>query len=221
MTATGLATAAPSDDSLALPPPPSYPYNLGTFSLRVSTTSPEAQVWFDRGLNWTYGFHHEEAVRCFQYAIACDPNCAMAYWGIAYAGGPNYNKPWEMFDADELRAALLLCHRAASSAVRLAQDPMEAALARAIAARFPSDRAKVGNESEFLKWSRAFIDEMAQVYAAHGDSLDVAVVYADSMMMIAPWQLWDLQTGEHPCNAALTSRRSQGGLADAAGEGGA
>lgn len=192
-------------EALGLAPPPvdEYPYDLGVYSLPVTTSSPEAQRWFDYGLNWTYGFHHDEAVKCFRYAIACDSECAMAHWGAAYAAGPNYNKPWEMFDVEELRAALVLCHRASERAVELARTPVEAALASALAARFPLARAEKGNEAEFLSWSRAFIDCMKVVYAQFGDSADVAVVYADSMMAIAPWQLWDLQTGE----SELYSRR--------------
>src|SRR5690606_7317167 len=75
----------------------SYPYDLGAFSRPIGTSSPEAQVWFDRGLNWCYGFNHDEAIRCFERAALADPDCAMAKWGIAYAAGCNYNKPWEAF----------------------------------------------------------------------------------------------------------------------------
>lgn len=178
------------------PPVPdvdSYPYDLGTFGLPVKTTSRTAQVWFDRALAWTYGFHHIEAERCFRYALAADPTCAMAWWGLAYAAGPNYNKAWEMFDAAELKAALSTCHDAATNAVKYASDPVEAALARAIAARFPADR--LDNEKEYVKWNRAFADAMEAVYKDFGEQLDVAVVYADSLMAFAPWQLWDLATG--------------------------
>ena len=63
-------------------------YDLGSYRRPVTTASPEAQTWFDRGLLWCYGFNHEEAVRCFERAAEADPGCAMAYWGIAYAVGP-------------------------------------------------------------------------------------------------------------------------------------
>ena len=43
-----------------------YPYDVGPYSRTVTTASPEAQRWFDRGLNWCFGFHHEEAIRCFE-----------------------------------------------------------------------------------------------------------------------------------------------------------
>ena len=67
-------------------------YDLGSYSRNISTSSPEAQLWFDRGLTWNYGYHHEEAIECFKKALEHDPDCVMAHWGIAYASAPNYNK---------------------------------------------------------------------------------------------------------------------------------
>ena len=61
----------------------SYQFNLGTYHRKVTTANAEAQVWFDRGLIWSYAFHHEESARCFEKAIAEDPGCAMAYWGVS------------------------------------------------------------------------------------------------------------------------------------------
>jgi hypothetical protein len=75
-----------------------YPYNLGSYTRKVTTGSADAQCWFDRGLNWCFGYHHEEAIACFAKALETDPNCAMAHWGVAYAAGPNYNFPWELQD---------------------------------------------------------------------------------------------------------------------------
>ena len=60
-----------------------YPYDLGSYTRNVTTASADAQRWFDRGLNWCFGYHHEEAVRCFEKALETDANCAMAHWGIA------------------------------------------------------------------------------------------------------------------------------------------
>ena len=73
-------------------------YDLGSYGRPVTTSSAEAQTWFDRGLVWLYGYNHEEAIVCFEKAIEYDANCAMAHWGIAYAIGPNYNKPWDDFE---------------------------------------------------------------------------------------------------------------------------
>jgi Tfp pilus assembly protein PilF len=68
-------------------------FDLGPYSRKITTTSPEAQLWFDRGLNWLFGFNHGEAIKCFQKALKHDPECAMAHWGVSYAAGPNYNLP--------------------------------------------------------------------------------------------------------------------------------
>jgi len=63
-------------------------FDLGSHARLITTASEDAQVWFNRGLNWLYGFNHPESVACFQRAAVCDPACAMAHWGIALAKGP-------------------------------------------------------------------------------------------------------------------------------------
>ena len=81
-----------------------YPYDLGRYGRAADTASETAQRWFDRGLNWSYGFNHKEAIACFQKAAQADPECALAHWGHAYAAGPNYNMPWELFDDKQAAA---------------------------------------------------------------------------------------------------------------------
>ena len=44
-------------------------YDLGRYTRPVSTSSDDARIWFNRGLNWCYAFHHEEAIRCFEKVI--------------------------------------------------------------------------------------------------------------------------------------------------------
>ena len=117
-------------------------FDLGNYTRAVTTTSDEAQTWFDRGLRWTYGYNHEEAVECFRKAIAADPACGMAYWGLAYAIGPNYNKPWDLFEPEEKAAALTEANTALDTAQALpGLSPVEAAMIRALAARV-SDRPR-------------------------------------------------------------------------------
>ena len=115
-------------------------YNLGSYSRLVTTSSLETQTWFDRGLMWTYGYNHEEALRCFEKAATADPRCAMAQWGIAYAAGPNYNKQWSAFDALDLRNSLALARTATEQALALVEgaSPVEQALIRPLAKRYPS-----------------------------------------------------------------------------------
>jgi tetratricopeptide (TPR) repeat protein len=169
-------------------------YDLGTFHRQVTTTSKEAQLWFDRGFIWTYAFNHEEAAKCFEKAIVHDPACAMAYWGLAYTLGPNYNKPWTVFDEEDLATSLRRTHDAAAQAkgASTAASPVERALIDAIQFRYshglPTGDLSGGN--------REYAQAMESVYKAFSDDLDVAAIYADALMNLHPWQMWDLTTGQ-------------------------
>ena len=107
----------------------------------MTTTSADAQRWFDRGLNWCFGYHHEEAVACFEKALETDPNCAMAHWGVAYAAGPNYNYPWELQDLAGKAAALARAHGSARAALALVGRVTAPERAVPIATDFPSRRS--------------------------------------------------------------------------------
>ena len=178
-----------------------YPFDLGTFTRSVSTASPAAQEWFDRGLVWSYGFNHEEAIRCFERALEHDPGCALAHWGIAYAAGPNYNKDWDAFDPTDLHASLRRAHAAITSArdVAAGAAEVERDLIHALARRFPGPEPV----EDFGPWKLAYADAMADVHARHPHDLDVAALYADAMMNLTPWQLWEVATGE-PTTGART-----------------
>ncbi len=182
-------------------------FDLGAHRRPVRTSSDAAQTWFDRGLNWTYAFNHEEAAACFRAALDADPGCVMAYWGLAYALGPNYNKPWEAFDPDELGDVVQRTHEAVDTALGLIDgdtDPAEAALVRALRHRYPQD---VPAEDCAL-WNPPYADAMAAVYAQHPDDLDIATLYADALINLTPWELWDLRTGEPaPGSRALEARK--------------
>ena len=116
-----------------------YPYDLGPYSRKITTTSADAQRWFDRGLNWCFGYHHEEAAACFEKALEFDRNCAMAHWGVSYAVGPNYNFPWELQDPSGKAAALARAYDAARAAVSHVDGVTapERALIEALPTRYP------------------------------------------------------------------------------------
>jgi tetratricopeptide (TPR) repeat protein len=177
-------------------------YDLGHFSRPITTAVPDAQTWFDRGLAWCYAFNHEEAIVCFERALAHDPGCAMAHWGIAYAIGPNYNKPWEAFDDEDKSQSLeraLTASAAASSAVGGA-SPVERALIGALAKRYPASP----DEEDFGPWNDGYAEAMRDVYAAHDDDVDVCALFAEAIMNRTPWALWDLETGA-PAEGADTA----------------
>ncbi|KAK3695703.1 hypothetical protein B0T22DRAFT_456022 [Podospora appendiculata] len=185
-------------------------FNLGVYSRPISTQSAAAKKWFDRGLMWNYGFNHEESVKCFERAAAADPACAIAYWGMAYSLGPNYNKPWGVFDEAERERIVAKANAALAHARHLARapaaaSPVERALVDALQHRYPHTHTP---ESQGLTLSQDYARAMEAVYRAHPADLDVMALYVDALMNLTPWALWDLRTGEPAENSrALEAKR--------------
>ena len=137
-------------------------HDLGTYSRTISTESPDAQLWFDRGLLWCYGFNHAKAKRCFNEAVDIDPGCAMAYWGIAYAVGPSFAKPWEMFDESDLSQALIEADSATQTAIELADcaSSVEQDIIKTLPHRYPSDTSA----EDLNTWNSDYANAMRSVY---------------------------------------------------------
>jgi hypothetical protein len=154
---------------------------LGTWHHAVSTKSPAAQAAFDEGLRLTYAFNHEEAVRAFERAAKADPKLAMAYWGIAYAKGPNYNLPIDAAGELAAYAALKKAQELAPGASQIERDYI-AALSR---------RYSTETVPDFKTLAVNYKDAMKELSAKYPDDLDAATIYAESMMDMNPWALWN------------------------------
>ena len=154
---------------------------LDIYDRPVATQSELAQKYFNQGLILTYGFNHDEAVRSFEKAVQLDPNLAMAWWGIAYALGPNINLP--MTDPKVARRA----HAAAQKALALYENaaPPNQALIHALARRYadppPEDRAHL---------DKAYADAMREVWREYPNDPDVGALFAESMLDLRPWDQW-------------------------------
>jgi len=176
-------------------------YDLGGHSYPVTTKSHEAQIWFDRGLLWTYGYNHEEAVGCFKKAIDADPNCAMAHWGLGYAAGPNYNMEWHNFDDAHRAEALATGYASAQEAMKLVDtvSDWEAALVRALPTRYPQSETI----EDMSPWNDDFADAMRAAFKSHRDRLEVRTIFAEALLNRTPWKMWDLKAGK-PAERAST-----------------
>ena len=165
-------------------------YELGTYSRKISTSSDDAQRWFDRGLVWTYSYNHEQAIECFQKALEHDPDCAMAHWGVAYAAGPNYNFEWWMMDPATKTDALGTAYDSTQAALTLVNTitPVERALIEALPARYPQ-REPIDDQSP---WNDDFAVAMKKAYEEHSDDIEVATVYAEAILNQTPWKMWDI-----------------------------
>jgi len=171
-------------------------FDVGVYSRTISTDSAQAQIWFDRGLNWLYAFHNEEAERCFHRALEADAKCAMAHWGIAYAIGPYYNGPWIRLGEPQRTEILARGYQLVGEATKLAADTteVERALCAALAFRFQAET----NDSQevFDSWDDDYATAMREVSSRFPADLDVCALTAEALITRTPWRLWDLQTGE-------------------------
>jgi tetratricopeptide (TPR) repeat protein len=154
---------------------------LGGFTRAVTTTSAEAQRYFDQGLAFLYAFNHDEAIRSFEQGARLDPQCAMAWWGVAYANGPHINNP--VVPEERARAAWEALGRA--QAVVAGASPVEQALVAALAARYadpqPEDRRPL---------EQAYADAMREVWKAYPKDADVGALFAEALADLRPWDLW-------------------------------
>ncbi|HOX26162.1 MAG TPA: tetratricopeptide repeat protein [Candidatus Krumholzibacteria bacterium] len=176
--ALALAVAAVA---FAAPEPALYFGDQGVRHHTVTTTSPEAQRYFDQGLTLCYGFNHLEAIRSFEQAAKADPACAMAYWGIAYANGPHINNPEMSEEANGTAFAALARARELNERV----TPLERSLIEALSKRYAEQRPE-----DLKPLNEAYAAAMREVWRAHPGDPDVGVIFAESLMNLRPWDLW-------------------------------
>jgi tetratricopeptide (TPR) repeat protein len=179
--------AATADAPAADTRPPLYS-DLGTWSHSVTTNVRNAQKFFDQGLRLCYGFNHDEAIRAFKEAARLDPNCAMAWWGVAYAAGPNINLP---MDDDHAKIA----NDAIAQAKALAKNASEPERAwiNALSARY-STNPKVSRGSLDSAYARA-MHALAEKYP---DDVDAAALAAEAGLDLNPWNQWTIDGRANP-----------------------
>jgi len=154
--------------------------NLGNLHVPITTGVPAAQQYFDQGMRLTYAFNHPEAIRSFEAALAADSTCAMCWWGIAYAYGPNINAAMDS-------AAGVAAFQAARNAVGLAgtASAREQALISAIQYRYDNPPT-----AERAWADTVYADAMLQVARDYPGDPDVATLAADALMNLSPWNYW-------------------------------
>ncbi len=155
-------------------------YGLGSLHHPTSTKNPEAQSYFDQGFRMIYGFNHEEAVRSFKRAAELDPQMAMAWWGVAYALGPNINQD---VDPDREKSAYDSVQKALALVTNAPTNERD--YVQALAKRYSNDP-----KADLKKLSVDYKNAMGALMKKYPDDLDAATLYAESMMDLRPWKLW-------------------------------
>jgi tetratricopeptide (TPR) repeat protein len=147
----------------------------------VTTQVTAAQAAFDRGLTLVYAYQPDEAEQAFRQAARLDPGCAMAFWGVALALGPNINV--EPTAKNTTAAAKAIRHARRLAAQRA--TPAERDYIEALAARY-SDAA----EPDFDALALAYRDRMHALVARYPNDPDAAALFAEAIMDLRPWRLW-------------------------------
>jgi len=200
--AGALLLAAPAlahDAMIAAPtsstPPPLYS-DLGTWSHAVTTRVPNAQKFFDQGLRLCYGFNHDEAIRAFHEAARLDPACAMAWWGVAYAVGPNINLPM-----DDAHAAIANEAIAKAQALKSGVSAHDRAWIEALAPRYSTDP-----QARRAALDSAYANAMKALAARYPDDLDAATLAAEALLDLNPWNQWTIDGKPNPGTTEIVAR---------------
>ena len=164
--------------------------NLGGSGKEVSTPSSDCQLWVDRGIVQSFGFNREEAIRCFQKALSHDSDCAMAHYFIAYNNAADYNNP----DGMDYAVGFEEAQKSLEVAKGRSTSDWEMALIEAQIHRFCDP---VGSKP-LEELHRNYADAMRPVYQKYSDDVDIAAIFAESLMMLAPWKLWTSQPDVKP-----------------------
>ena len=189
-----LGAAAQEDSSPEMPesfnePMPYFTVGLGPFSRTITTDSNEAQAFFDQGIQLIYSFTLMDAARSFREAQLRDPNCAMCYFGEAWAWGPYMNGPMGVGALPRAQAAI-------EKALELAPDHVsriEREMIDAMAVRY----AGRTDRTPQLAIDTVYAEAIGRVYEANKADLDVGFLFAESLMLLEPRRgNWDIERAE-------------------------
>ena len=173
--------------------PVSMDPGVGHVHFAVSTQNAEAQRYFDQGMAYLYGFNHETAIRSFQRAGELDPDLGMAWWGVALALGPNINLD---VDPDREKQA----YDAVQTALTKHASPKEHDLIIILAKRYSNDP-----KADLKKLAADYSASMGELSKKYPDDLDIATLYAESMMDLRPWKFWSHDGTPAPQTEAIVS----------------
>ena len=154
--------------------------NLGSLHHPITTTSEQAQRYFDQGLRFVYAFNHEEAIRSFEAAAQEDPKAAMPYWGIALALGPNINSAMEKKDEHRAIEMVQKARQLADHVTSVEQAYIDGLVTRYM--------GRKGVKRKGL--DEAYAKAMRSVAQRFPEDADAATLFAEALMDLRPWDLW-------------------------------
>lgn len=159
--------------------------DTGRIKFAITTTSPDAQKFFNQGVGELHGFWYYEAERSFRQAASADPKCAMAYWGMAMANINNVKR------AREFLAKAVEFKEGISDREKLWID--------ALATYYPKD-----DKREDAVRRRAFVRDLEKIVQEYPKDIEAKAFLV--------FQIWD---NSEKAKMAITSHQAVDSLLDA------
>ncbi len=154
-----------------------YSVGLGKFARPISSKNTEAQAFFNQGFQMMYSFAKPEAVRSFRAAWKSDPDCAICYWGEAWAWGSYLNQPMNAEEApfayDAIQKALSLKDKATE---------IERAYIDAMAVRY----VEKFDASKRVDQDRAYAESTKKVSEKYPNDLEAMTLYGEALFLLEP-----------------------------------
>jgi tetratricopeptide (TPR) repeat protein len=182
------AGAPPASPEAASEPSMALYSTLGPYARTITTGSEQAQAYFTQGVQLMYAFTPADAAVSFKVAQRHDPDCAMCFWGEAWAWGPYLNGPMTADNAPKAYAAIQEARKRMGSA-----SAVERALIEAMTVRYEPELDRERRRA----LDQAYSDAMADVAERFPQDLEVVTLYGESLMLLQPRRgTWDIESDE-------------------------
>ena len=175
----------PAGHDMGAPAPPAryvepiqlFTVGLGPYTRPISSKNAEAQGYFTQGMQMMYAFDKVDAVRSFRMSWTKDPECAICYWGEAWAWGSYLNGAMSSIEAPHAWAALQKAIGLKERAPANERAFIDALSVRYVAKFDPSKR---------VDQDKAYADAMKKLSEQYPDDLDALTLYGDALFLLEP-----------------------------------
>ena len=151
------------------------PDKLGRVNF-ANSCAPAVQPQFQRAVAMLHSFWYDESARQFQAVAQQDPDCAIAWWGVAMT---HWHPLWEPRGPgeDEMEVGAAAIRKAQSAALGAKVTPRERMFISALAS-FYSDYAKIDHADRVLSYER----QVEALHRANTADIESTVFYALSLL---------------------------------------
>src|SRR3954452_5954823 len=152
----------------------------GHHSYTITTSNDSAQIYFNQGLNFYYGYQFREALASFKESARFDSTCVMAYWGQALASGPYYNEYYYKMKKNIPEILQSMSRYAANGTAK------EKDLVHAMNQRYSADTTN----ADRVQLDKNYAAALSSLITKYNSDNDIKALYVDAMMLVHKWDFW-------------------------------